>query len=119
MGRYPPNTIGPLSAQPVSYQDEFNIPPLQKKYLNNNHIDTKCPKCKPECKAFALWPALEDHYYVCHCQVATHKYSSDGCNKAFSKRNTLKVHEKLHVDQEKVLKCTFSVSCNYSTLSAK
>ena len=119
MGKYSPTTMEPLSAQPVSYQDEFDIPPLQKKYLNNNRIDMKCPKCKPEHKAFASWLALEDHYNICHHCVATHKCSYDRCNKAFSKRNTLKVHEKLHVDQEKVFKCTFSVSCNYSTLSAK
>ena len=70
----------------------------------------KCPKCKPERKAFASWLALEDHYNICHHHVAPHKCSYDGCNKVFGNRNTLKVHEKLHVDQDKVLKCTFSVA---------
>ena len=119
MGKYPPTTMEPLSAQLVSYQDEFNIPPLQKKYLNNDHIDMKCPRCKPEHKTFASGLALEDHYNIHHHCVATHKCSYDRCNKVFSNRSTLKVHEKLYVDQEKVLKHTFSVSCNYSTLSAK
>ena len=66
-----------------------------------------------------MWLSLEDHYNICHHHVATHKCSYNGCYKAFGNRDTLKVHERLHVYQDKVLKCTFSVSCTYSTLSAK
>ena len=50
-------------ADDFTYEEEqANMSPLKRYYLDNNKLDTKCPQCPESRPAFPSWSALDDHY---------------------------------------------------------
>ena len=98
--------LAALGAPPVEPQmcqeQQASILKLKKKYLDNNHLDTKCYQCPQDRPPFPSWSALEDHYNTRHLKDPKHKYDYEGCNKVFSNRQSLKKYQKLHHVRERV-----------------